>query len=339
MKILFAILLLLSHFTYVAHSKELSAEENLKIENIRNGYNALLVYKKNNPNMTKSSLVELPLQEFIKFCFTKHDNIDIELFQYLFSELNKIDSSGNLACDLGYQLMQYCREHTIPPVEKKKILGFLLNNFFLLEENNMDVMILKTFPEKENYDIATQNIIKKKILGAKKIRRGSSLLFIDVAGLIKDRDIVSFLTTESKKCNKWEDNETPWFALLLLARNGNDDAIERVLNISKIVIPSFERKKQIFYMPAELSMVHDRRIADFLIELVNSDESMPSPGDPGKLNAVAAIALNSLIVNFPNLDYNQFNNSKEIELCKKWILNNKDYKLKMDRTIPQIILR
>ncbi|MBS1328993.1 MAG: hypothetical protein HP043_03215 [Dialister sp.] len=335
-KVSFLQILLLFVFN-IAYAAEPSGTEKQIFEKIRNGYQALIDYQKQYPYMTNPELVELPLQEFVEFSFADEKEFNPAVIQRLIDQINVLDQSGDTTYTLGYMIIRHINKHGLSLKNKRKILELLLENYFLIHKNDIEtILFYNTFKSKECYSDISKNIIKQKLLTAD-FKKGSSLLIADKIDWTKDPAMLDFLTEKSKKCKKWKDNDISWFALLLLARNGNNEAIQKIVELSKIKLALPERKLQIYYMPAELSIIHSDEIVELLIALLDSSESYPAPGNPNKLNAAAAKALSGMIVDFPDLDYNKFNNSCEIELCKKWLKAHKHRTFK--NSIPALIFR
>ena len=234
-------------------------------------------------------------------------------------------------------ITKYMKKNPNNHAKRQVILNFFLKNMTPQNPRWMQVgaeFILNAFKNKNDYNKESRKIIKDLLLkdGCDKY----ALFLIDRADIYNDPEIVAFLKEKAEPYKSWSwRNKTPWFALLILARNGDKDAIKKVISLANL--PSHkERQFQIQIMPVQLAYVQQPEIVELLKEFLNSKESyfngrdcIPQRSD---LSHASARALSNMIIDFPEVKSYEYPDKKRKE-CIEWFDKHKEYKFNKNAKI------
>ena len=226
-------------------------------------------------------------------------------------------------------VIKYMKNTPISQVKRQEIFNFLLKN--VTKKNpewmQIDARFILTSFNKKDYNEESSKIVKDLILkdGCKRY----AFFLIDRAGIYDDPKIIKFLKAKSKHYKLWSwRNKTPWFALLIMARNGDKDAIKKVIKLANIPNKKY-RKSQVQLMPVQMSYVQQPEIVEQLKQFLKSKESYFKGNDTvprhADLSHAAARALSNMIVDYPKIN-NWGYTEKMRKECIDWFDKHKEYK-------------
>ena len=160
----------------------------------------------------------------------------------------------------------------------------------------------------------------------KKDKEGCDLLLIELAGVFDNPGIQKYLRKESAKSSADNFKRVPGYALQLLGRHGDKQAISKIIKISKELV--YKRNK--YVVPGLYLMnIPQPEIVELLKEFLNSNLSMFNGRDCvpqySDLSHSAARALTRMIIGFPTVKGYEYPDKKRKE-CIDWINKNKKYK-------------
>ena len=242
-------------------------------------------------------------------------------------------------------ITKYMKKNPKNHAKRQEILNFFLKNMTPKNPRWMRIgaeFILNVFKNKNNYNEESQKIIKDLLLkdGCDKY----ALFLIDRAGIYDDPEIITFLKEKAKPYKSWSwRNKTPWFALLILARNGDKNAIKKVIKLAnptnvKITdhISYQKRRNQVQLMPVQLAYVQQPEIVELLKKFLHIKESyfnghdcVPQRSD---LSHASARALSNMIEGYPKV--NNWGYTKKLRKeCIEWFDKHKKYKFNKNAKI------
>jgi hypothetical protein len=189
--------------------------------------------------------------------------------------------------------------------------------------------VLSNFNDKKYYDESSKKIICKLLLTGK--LSGSALFLIDAADIYGNQKIFNFLLKHANNCKEWKRKKPEsWFALLILGHHGNSVALKKIKKIAET--PVKDRHRQVFSMPLQLAYVQNNEIVDLLKQFLKSKESYFNGGDAipqsASLSHSAAIALNSMIADFPPFSFGSRFTEQDCQRCLDWFKEHKKYKFR-----------
>ncbi len=232
-------------------------------------------------------------------------------------------------------IMKYLKENPVSLTKQQEVFNFLLRNMTMENSEWMQIdamFMLTSFYDKKYYNEQSRRIIKDLLLkhGCKRY----ALFLIDRAGIYNDPEIIAFLKREAENYRLWSrrSNQTPWFALLILARNGDKGSLKKIIGLANIPNKE-ERPFQVQLMPIQLAYVQQPEIVELLRGFLLSKESyfhgedvVPRYAD---LSHAAARALSNMIEGYPKISRWGYNEKTPKE-CIEWFDDNKEYKFNND---------
>ena len=293
---------------------------------------SFLIIKESITNLQKNGK-EVSYKEFFDSPFEKHMNSENPFaegsFIYdMFHDKKFHHSSLRM-------IMKYMKNNPVSLTKQQEIFNFLLSNMTLKNPEWMQIeamFMLTSFYDKKYYNEQSRKIIKDLLLkyGCKRY----ALFLIDRAGIYHDPEIITFLKKEAENYRlwSWRSNQTPWFALLILARNGDKGSLKKIIGLANIPNKE-ERPFQVQLMPIQLAYVQQPEIVELLRGFLISKESyfhgedvVPRYAD---LSHAAARALSNMIEGYPKISRWGYNEKTPKE-CIEWFDNHKEYKFNND---------
>jgi hypothetical protein len=234
------------------------------------------------------------------------------------------------------QITEYLRKNSVSQSKRQNILNVMLKNVTLKNPWWMRIKatsILISF-NKKDYNDESRKIFKDLLL--RNDCDKYALFLIDCAGIYDDPEIIAFLKEKAEPYQVWSRrNKTPWFALLILARHGDKNAIKKVIKLANLPDQK-ERSLQILIMPIQLAYVQQPEIVELLKKFLHSKESyfngrdcVPQRSD---LSHASARALSNMIIGFPEVKSYEYPDKKRKE-CIEWFDKHKKYQFNQNAKI------
>ena len=183
--------------------------------------------------------------------------------------------------------------------------------------------------EKEDFNEYAKETIRNSL--AKSQPDGRMIKICGIADIKEELPLLEELLIEKDNVSyttKWY-YKTSWYARLARARMGIKEDIEECIKLSESVEDLDERVVRIF---PDIGYIKQPEIIEYFKKYLESDERMPPLSSivPGSLYASRVVhILAETLENFPIKQKDARNYmEEEIELCRKWILEQKEWQIK-----------
>jgi len=299
-------------------------------------------YTKSNETLVDFEVMTTSIRNIVDYCFSS--NVKGDEFSLLVKVVNitkSTDKTGSVPMLISKELLKRVCNDKVNIKQKQDALCFLI--VYQVMEDKLDIgliPILNNFYSAHLYNARAREEIKKKLL-KNNLKHPTYLFLLDAANMYNDKDVIKYLQKESSKCTQWG-RDSKWFSLLLLARHGDTKAVEKVVQIAQSSLKLPKRKDQVFYMPFQLSVIPDEKIVEVLKSFLTSKEVYRlSIADVANLSVYSAIALNTMLIDFPPVSKN-FASTKQVKLDQVksynyWLNNNKPYRYRPITKFPKEI--
>ena len=245
------------------------------------------------------------------------------------SLVDKMLNDKLLAFTCKSMMIKYIQNTNNPKKKRQYLLNYFLKEMY--EKRNYGgvkttpSLIFNCFKNKEYFNSQSREIIKKYLL-VKNFdgRRGRDLFLIEFVDLYSDPQIQKHLREQAEICTANNFSKIPGYALMILGRHGDKEAIEKIIKITKELVLD---KKQ-YMLPKRLTCVIQLEIIELLREFLKSKQFRKRGNFMPPFDSVshsAARALSVMIINFPKVNIWEYPDKKRKE-CIEWFDKHKNYK-------------
>lgn len=219
------------------------------------------------------------------------------------------------------------------------LIGYLSNTVYSKNYKCQHKIILNNlfryFNDNKYYNEDSISVIDRTILHHSEITPmpwPQYLLLLEISSKTHDTEVNRVLQRLADKCSNFNKKDLiPWLALIIVAKDGKEEYLNKLIGIVKNIDNSENGIKQATYMFPYLSMIQKPEIVELMKSFLN-DEKIIDQGDDiinryKGLSSLAAAVLYTILEGYEKFSTDNFDQKERVK-CLDWFKNNHEYKFR-----------